>query len=182
MKHLKTAASLVLILGTIVITAEAQRKPAKRSTGKNAVTTKSTIPPLDVRVAREKVSNQLDNVNRFIDLLGPIAQNIESLDESARTTPLLKPANDRNEANKQKVIGAIRNLRTGLTDLESDFRTKSDLQKYRTGIEGITELAAQAEDSAIAGHFVTSKEPLRTAAQKLTDMLKILPMGPVGGI
>jgi uncharacterized phage infection (PIP) family protein YhgE len=172
---------LVMLLALMFgVTASAQRKPAKKPANK-ATASKSTIPPLDVRVAREKVSNQLDNVSRFVDLLGPIAQSIESLDESAKATPLSSAANDRNEANKQKVIAAIRNLRAGLSDLESDFRTKPNLQRYRAGLDGITDLAAQSEDSAIAGHFVASKEPLRTAAQKLTDTLKILPMGSTAG-
>jgi hypothetical protein len=174
MKFLRYAGLLMLTSLFFVATADAQRKPAKKP--KASAGSKSTIPPLDVRAAREKVSNQLENVTRFVDLLGPIAQSIEDLDESAKAAPLSKAVNDRNEANKQKVISAIRNLRTGLSDLESDFRTKPDLQKYRVGIEGITDLTAQAEDSAIAGHFVAAKEPLRTAAQKLTDTLKVLPL------
>ena len=174
MKFLRYAGLLMLLTLFFAATANAQRKPAKKP--KASAGSKSTVPPLDVRVAREKVSNQLDNVTRFVDLLGPIAQSIEDLDESAKTAPLSKAANERNEANKKKVISAIRNLRTGLSDLESDFRTKPALQKYRSGIEGITDLAAQAEDAAIAGHFIAAKEPLRTAAQKLTDTLKTLPM------
>ena len=167
------AAVLMLVLG---LHAQAQKKPRKGSAKSNAAS-KVTVPPLDVRVAREKVSNQLANVNRFVDLLGPIAQQIEDADAAGG---LSGAAAERNDANKQKVIGAIRNLRAGLTDLESDFRVKPDLQKYRASIEGLTDLAAQAEDSAIAGHFVAAKEPLRTAAQKLTDTLKVLPVGPAG--
>jgi hypothetical protein len=65
-----------------------------------------------------------------------------------------------------------------LTDLESDFRTKPALQKYLASIQGITDLAGQAEDAAIAGKFVSAKDPLRDVAQKLTDTLKVMPASP----
>jgi uncharacterized phage infection (PIP) family protein YhgE len=181
MKHVGFAGILLVVISVGAGQALAQRS-VKRSSAKTTAASKNTIPPLEVRVAREKVSNQLDNINRFVDLLGPIAQGIETLDESARSKPLSASARDRNETNKKNVVAAIRNLRAGLSDLESDFRTKPALQKYRSGIEGITELAAQAEDTALAGRFVASKEPLRTAALKLNDTLKLMPIGPVARI
>ena len=178
MKHIQLVVFSALSIIIFVGTADAQHKTSKKGSGKAATASRTVLPPLDVRAAREKVSNQLANVNRFVDVLGPIAQGIETLDEAARSRSLDKAANDRNEANKQKVITAIRNLRAGLTDLEADFRTKPNLQKYLPSIQGITDLAAQAEDSAIAGRFVAAKEPLRDVAQKLTDTLKLLPASP----
>ena len=177
MKHIQLVVFSVVSIIIFAGAADAQHKTAKKSSAKSSAS-KSVLPPLDVRAAREKVSNQLANVNRFVDVLGPIAQGIETLDESARSKPLDKAANDQNEANKQNVITAIRNLKAGLTDLEADFRTKPDLKKYLASIEGITDLAAQAEDSAIAGRFVSAKDPLRSVAQKLTDTLKVLPTSP----
>ena len=160
----------VIVLALFAGAADAQRRrtPVKKPPV-------ATVPPLDVRAAREKVDNQLANVNRFIDVLGPIAQTIEALDEQAKTKPLKKDINDQNEANKQKVIEAIRNLKAGLSTLESEFRTKVALKKYLPSIQGITDLAAQSEDLAIAGKFVASKEPLRNASMKLTDTLAALP-------
>jgi len=176
MKHLQIIVLSVAAIGFLTGAADAQRKTTTKKSSTRA--TKSVLPPLDVRAAREKVSNQLDNINRFVDILGPVAQGIETLDDSARSRRLDQAANDRNEENKQKVISAIRNLRAGLTDLESDFRTKPVLQKYLASIQGITDLAAQAEDSAIAGKFVSAKDPLRDVAQKLTDTLKVMPASP----
>jgi len=176
MKHLQIIVLSVVVVGVFAGAADAQRKTTTKKSSTKAA--KSVLPPLDVRAAREKVSNQLANVNRFVDILGPVAHGIETLDESARSRPLDKSANDLNEENKQKVIAAIRNLRAGLTDLESDFRTKPALQKYLASIQGITDLAAQAEDSAIAGKFVSAKDPLRDVAQKLTDTLKVMPASP----
>jgi len=59
--------------------------------------------------------------------------------------------------------------------LESDFRVKPNLKKYLPFIQGISELAGQAETSAIAGQFVSANGPLRTVQQKLTDTLAAMP-------
>jgi hypothetical protein len=168
MRNIKFAAMLIIAFTLFTGAAEAQKKTTK----KPPVT---IVPPLDVRAGREKVDNQLANVNKFVDVLGPIAQEIEALDEMAKAKPLPKATNDKNEANKQKVIEAIRNLKTGLANLESEFRTKTALQKYLPAIQGITDLAAQSEDLAIAGKFVAAKDPLRSVAKKLTDTLAAMP-------
>ncbi|MFN0278306.1 MAG: hypothetical protein ACKVRN_06855 [Pyrinomonadaceae bacterium] len=174
MKQLKFIVSAVLLLTIFTVAAEAQKKTSKKTSVRRPATVR-TIPPLDVRVAREKVANQHANVKMFVDRLGPVAQEIENIDSSAKTRRLTKAALDQNEANKQKVITAIRNLKIGLTDLETEFRTKSSLKKYLSNIQGITELAADSEDMAIAGKFVMSKEPLRSVTQKLTDTLAVIP-------
>lgn len=170
---------LLICLTFVAVSANAQRTSTKRPI-KRAVarTTASSIKPsAEVTAARQKVSNQLSNVNRFIDVLGPIALNIENLDREARTRKIAKASIDANEANKQKVVEAIRNLRTGLINLEADFRTKTDLGKYLSFIQGIANLAAESEDSALSGRFIAAKDPLRAIAQKLTDTLAALPKG-----
>lgn len=156
--------------------ASAQKKPVKKTTtAKKPVAAKTVVPPLDVRAAREKVEIQLGNVQQFVDVLGPIAQGIEDLEASAKTKPLAKSAADKNAANKQKVVEAIRNLKTGLSTLEAEFRTKASLQKYLPSIQGITDLAGESEDSAIAGRFVAAKDPLRDVIKRLTDTQAVLP-------
>ncbi|MEP6946667.1 MAG: hypothetical protein ABJA02_12180 [Acidobacteriota bacterium] len=175
MKIFRIVALLAGLMAASVVGINAQKRPTKKSTTKKPPSTK-TVPPLDVRAAREKVDNQLENVNRFVDKMGPIALAIETLDESNRAKRLPQDAVDKNEANKQKVIAAIRNLKDGLATLESEFRTKPILSKYLPNIQGITDLASKAEDSAIAGKFVESKEPLRGVSGKLTDTLGVMPL------
>ena len=179
MKNLQSIVFGLLTFALLTGAADAQRrKTTRKPAAKKPVATKVVVPPLEVRVAREKVDNQLANVNKFIDVLGPIALGIEQLDQQAKARPLARAAADTNEANKQKVVEAIRNLKAGLATLESDFRIKPDLKKYLLTIQGITDLAAQSEDSALAGKFVAAKEPLRAVAKKLTDTLAALPMSP----
>ena len=152
--------------------AMAQKKTTKKTT---KAKTASTIPPLDVRTAREKVDIQLSNVQSFLDKLGPVAVGMETAVADQKAGKL-KPATSQGiDAARAKLVASIRGLRDALTPLESDFRTKPTLQKYLPNVEGITSLSQQAEDAAIAGQFVASKEPLRTIVQKLTDALAIIP-------
>jgi hypothetical protein len=68
MKHLQIIVLSVAAIGLLAGAADAQRKSTTKKSSTRA--TKSVLPPLDVRAAREKVSNQLDNINRFVDILG----------------------------------------------------------------------------------------------------------------
>lgn len=172
MKHIWLAAMVVLAFGMFAGAADAQRR--KTHTVKKPTTVK-TVPPLDVRAAREKVDVQLSNVNDFVDKLGTIAQGLEVADGDAKAGNLKRATVAKIEAKKKEIVEAIRNIKTGLLTLESEFRTKPVLAKYLPSIQGITDLAAQAEDSAIAGKFVAAKEPLRTISIKLTDTLNVLP-------
>ncbi|HUR98631.1 MAG TPA: hypothetical protein VMZ26_11255 [Pyrinomonadaceae bacterium] len=151
------------------------KKPVKKATTTNASRTTSTLPPLDVRAARVKVSNQLTNVSLFTKNLGPVAQAIEALDSEAKIKKVNTQSLDQNTKDKQRVVTAIRNLREGIVKLESEFRVKPALKKYLPTIQGISDLAGQAETSAVAGKFVAANTPLRTLQQKLSDTLMAMP-------
>jgi hypothetical protein len=175
MKVTRTLTVFLAILSIFGLSVNAQ-KSKKPTTKKTTTSTKtSTMPPLEVRAARVKVSNQLSNVDQFVKLLAPVAQNIEDLDSQARTKKIAQSSMDTNEANKKKVIAAMRGLRDGLVSLEGEFKTKPDLKKYLPNIQGIADLAAQAQDSALAGKFVASLSPLQTISQKLSDTLRLMP-------
>ena len=175
MKITRSLTLFMVCLTALAISAEAQstKKPVRRTTPVSNKT--STLPPLEVRAARVKVSNQLYNINAFLQRLGPISQNIEALDNDAKTKKIKKESIDQNEATKQKVITAIRTLRDGLVSLESEFRTKPDLKRYLPTIQGISDLAGQSVDSATAGKFVAANAPLRSVQQKLNDTLTAMP-------
>jgi hypothetical protein len=164
---------LFLIFG-LTAAAQKTKKPAPRATPR------PTPVNMDVPAAKQQVSNQLYNVTVFVDKMGPIAVAIESVDGEVSTGKLKKETIDANEANKKKIIAAIRGLRDGLVSLETDFRTKPALAQYLSKIQGIGALCAQSEDKAIAGQFVNSKDPLRQIAQKLNDTLAVMP-GVVAG-
>ena len=174
MKHLRLAVLVILALTLFAGAATAQRKPGRKTVPakKPPVT---VVPPLDVRAGREKVDAQLSNVNDFVTKLGTIAQGLEIADSDAKAGNLKPSTTAKIEAKKKEIVEAIRNIIVGLRNLESEFRTKPALQKYLPNIQGITDLASQSEDSAIAGKFVAAKEPLRSVATKLTDTLNVMP-------
>ena len=163
------AAIAICSIGT---DAQTKKRPRKPTTPTKTV---STMPPLDVRAAREKVENQLTNINLFVERLGPIAQAIEAVDAESKTKTLSKESLDKNVADKQNVVKAIRNLREGMVKLESEFRVKPALKKYLVMIQGISDLAGQSETSAIAGKLVAANAPLRSIQQKLNDTLTAMP-------
>jgi hypothetical protein len=173
---MKLTRYLLLAASVAVLFSFAAHGQTKRPVKRPATTNRAaTLPPLDVRAARVKVSNQLANVSGFVTRLGPIAQAIEALDTEAKTKKLNKQSLDKNAADKQKVVTAIRGLREGMVKLESEFRVKPVLKKYLPTIQGISSLAGQAEDSAIAGKLVAANAPLRSIQQKLTDTLAAMP-------
>ncbi len=182
MKIIQFLTIFIIAFGAFGLAADAQTRktPVRRPIAKRTpllIKTPARKPAVTavMILTKEKVSNQRSNVNRFIDVLGPIAQTIETVEGDVRNRRVSKTLIDKNVANKQKVIQAIRNLRTGLVNLETDFRTKPDLKKFLVNIQGISDLSAQAEDSALANKFVASKEPLRLVAIKLTDTLAVMP-------
>ena len=167
---------VIVLAATAVFSVFASGQTRKAAPRKTTVKNQAaTLPPLDVRAARVKVSNQLANVTAFVSRLGPIAEAIEALDAEAKTKRFNKASMDKNAADKQKVIAAIRGLREGMVKLESEFRVKVALKKYLPTIQGISDLAGQAETSAIAGKFVAANTPLRTVQQKLNDTLTAMP-------
>ena len=169
MKQAKFVIPVLLLFALFAGTADAQKRTYKKNTATK------TIPSLDVRTAREKTVIQRDNVNFWIDKLGPIADALELLDASYAKKKPNASALATHEDRKKKFVAVLRNLRDDLSSLESEFRTKPALQKYLVNLKGITDLAAQAEDLAIAGKFVASKQPLRDASKKLADTVAILP-------
>lgn len=157
--------------------AQAQRRPARRTAAKPTPRPTPRPPVISAveRTAVQQVSNQQSNVTRFVDILGPVAAGIETVDRTSSTTRLSQKVLDENEANKKKLIEAIRGLRAGLVNLENDFRSKPELRRYLPQLQGISELSAQAEDFALAGKFVDSRKPLVTVGSKLSDTLAVMP-------
>ena len=166
-----TVFCLLLVCSVFSAYAQRNRKPVARPT---PTPVKPYVNPV-ISVAKTQVSNQLFNVNFFVDKLGPIAVIIENADKENASGRLRKEAQDANNANKQKTVAAIRGLRDGLVALETDFRTKPALSQYLVKIQGIGGLCSESEDKAIAGQFVAAKDPLRQIAQKLNDTLAVMP-------
>ena len=171
-RYLLLTIAATMLLG---IAAHAQKTPPRRTTPRTTPARPSTLPPLDVRAARVKVDNQHTNVSLFVQKFGPVAQALEALDAEAKTKKVRKEILDKTASDKQRLVTTIRGIREGMIKLESEFRVKPSLKKYLPTIQGIGELAGQAETSAIAGRFVASNTSLRSVQQKLNDTLTAMP-------
>ncbi len=182
MRIIRITALSVLALSMFAVTTEAQRtrRPTPKATPK-PTPVRNTPTNAVVSAAKQQVSNQLHNVNVFVDKIGPIAVTLEAMDRDAASRRLTGQKLAEHEKNRKNVISAFAALRTALVTLESDFRTKPQLAQYLSKIQGISTLAAEAEDSAIAGKFVAAKDPLREVALKLNDTLAVLPGPMIGG-
>jgi hypothetical protein len=178
MKSLRILTILGLALAIFAVDAAAQKKTGRKTTTRKSSSTATTrtIPPLDVRTAREKVDIQLSNVNEFLTKLAPVAANLETAiadQKAGKLRPATAAGIDRARAN---LVKSIQDIGAALNTLESEFRTKPSLAAYRATIEGITDLASQSEDLALAGSFVKARDPLRGVARKLTDARAMMPM------
>jgi hypothetical protein len=171
--RLLSVSFILVAFFAVTATAQKSRRPAPRPT---PTPSKPYINPV-ISVAKMQVENQLFNVNLFVDKMGPVAVTFENADKDAAAGKLKQETVASIEAGKKKMIAAIRGLREPLVALETDFRTKAPLTPYLSSIQGIGALCSRTEDSAIAGQWVASKEPLRQIAQKLNDTLAVLPGG-----
>src|SRR3982751_1510984 len=177
MFRLRAITSVLVFVAIFAGASFAQKKTSARTTTAKSTgpKTTSTLPPLDVRAARVKVSNQASNVAQFINIMAPIAQSIEALDSEARTRKVAQSSADANQTNKQKLLTAIKNMRAGIDALETEFETKPALKVYLVKIQGISDLAAQSENLAFTGKFVAASEPWKQIRQKLNDTLTAMP-------
>ena len=175
MRTIRYLTLLSLLLAAFAVTASAQkRKTTPRATPKPTPARTSTST-FEASLAKQQVAIQLHNVNVFVERMGPVAVAFENLDKDIAARRLKQSEIDTHNANKQKMVVAIRGIRDGLVKLETDFRARPALSQYLPRIQGISTLSAQSEDFAIAGRFVAAKEPLRQVALKLNETLAVMP-------
>lgn len=169
---------IILCLTSFSLIASAQKKTTKKPTTKKTTTPVSAPASsgnLEIKAGADKVSIQIKNVSKFVYLLGGIARTIEDLDKEAKTRKISQASVDANNKNKQAVIQGIQNLRAGLVALEIEFRTKPALKNYIFQLQGVSDLAANAEDQAANGNFMDSGKTLLLVIEKLSDALVALP-------
>ena len=162
-----------LCLATFSLTANAQKK--KPTTPKKPPTAAVATGNTEIKAGAEKVSIQIKNVSKFIYILGGVAKGIEDIDKEAKTGKVKREILDQNAQFKQSVIKSIQNLRAGLVALEIEFRTKPSLKNYLFQINGVSDLAGNAEDQAARGQFNEAGKTLLFVIEKLSDTLVALP-------
>ncbi|HNQ14881.1 MAG TPA: hypothetical protein PKM58_04910 [Pyrinomonadaceae bacterium] len=171
--NLKSTLAVFGIIAALAFSASAQRKKTTTTTVKKPAVT--TTNNLEIKQSADKVTVQLKNVTAFIYKLGGIATGLEDADKDAKAGKLSRAAIDRNNEFKSAVVQSIRNLKAGLAALEIEFRTKASIKPYLVQVNGVTDLATQSEDLALAGQFTNSGKSLIQVVEKLADTLAAMP-------
>ncbi len=170
--NIRSIVTVVLVVVATALSVSAQKKKPAPAPKKPTV---AATNALEIKQSAEKVATQLKNVTSFIYTLGGVATGIEDADKEARAGRLSRAGVDKNNQFKQAVIQSIRNLKAGLAALEIEFRTKASIKPYLAQINGVTDLATQAEDLASGGQFTNSGKSLILVVEKLADTLVAMP-------
>jgi hypothetical protein len=127
----------------------------------------------EVRAGRERIAAQIKTLTQFLYLFGGISKGIETAEQVNRNREdsSVGLSIEQIEKNKTKVKESIRNVRTGLDQLESSFRLNPVLQSYYPNLAGVARIGQTAESQAAANNFDQAGRSLITAVNKLADAL-----------
>lgn len=171
--------SIVAVLCLVCLTfAAAAQQKSKKPVRKKTVKTKPAAKPagnFELKDGAAKVATQIKNVSKFLYNLGGVARVIEDLDRDIAARKASRNAFALNSRNKQSVVSSMNNLRAGLVALEIEFRTRPALKIYLFNIQGISDMAALAEEQAGDGQLTESGKTLLMVVEKLSDTLAALP-------
>lgn len=127
--------------------------------------------------ARQRVADQVKNLTRFIYLFGRISNGIEVTAETAlqdKTGASREQATEVVRRNKQALVENLRNVRGGLLDLESRFRTNTQLRRFSPQMNGLSDRIAEAESQVTDGQLDQAGRSVIDVISRLTDALLIM--------
>ena len=159
----------LLLPATDALAQTRRRTTTSRPSARTARTPRTAAP--DAQAGASRVAEQIKNLTRFLYLLGGVERSIETVDEAARHREASPAVIEQNEKSKATVKNSLRNVREGLDELEIDFRTKPELQRYYIRLAGVAAGAATAEEQAAANQFDRAGRSLLQVVNRLTDVL-----------
>jgi hypothetical protein len=162
---------LSLCFAALVSPAAAQKQTRPRPTP----TPVKPFVNADVRTAKQTASNQLSNVSGYLNRFTPLVQTMNDLARDQKAGKLSKRASTDFDNAKKKLSLQLSDFKVGLTNLETDFRTKPPLARYFIKIQGITDLSVTALDAANGSRFDAVRESLKGIVQRLTDTVAAMP-------
>lgn len=131
---------------------------------------------VEIRAGRERIASQIKALTQFLYLLGGISKGIETAELANRNheeSSIALPV-DQIERNKVRIRESVKNVRTGLDQLESSFRFNGLLQSYYPSVAGIARIGQMAESQAASNNFDQTGRSLIGAVNKLIDALAVL--------
>lgn len=180
MKRALIPALACILLASVPASSQTRRRRSapKRSAHVLAasVLQKQQQQQTEVRVGRERIATQIKALSQFLYLLGGISKGIETAEQANRNheeSSVALPV-AQIERNKIRVRDSIKNVRAGLDQLESSFRSNAALQSYYPNLAGVARIGQMAESQAASNNFDQAGRSLITAVNKLTDSLVAL--------
>jgi len=170
-------AIITTTIGLLLLPAPILAQNRQRTTSRRSTARASRAPATDyaAEAARNagatRVADQIKVLTRFLYLLGGVAKGIEAADVAARAGEATPAQVQQTDRSKATVKNSLQNVREGLDQLEIDFRTKPELQRFYTSLAGVAAGAATAEDQAAANQFDQAGRSLLSVVNRLTDVL-----------
>ena len=161
----------LLLLPAPTLAQSRQRTTNRRSTPRTSRAGQPDRSSEERNAGAARVADQIKVLTRFLYLLGGVAKGIEAADVAARAGEATPAQVLQIERSKATVKNSLQNVREGLDQLEIDFRTKPELQRFYTRLAGVAAGAATAEDQAAANQFDQAGRSLLNVVNRLTDVL-----------
>lgn len=130
----------------------------------------------EIRAGRDRIASQIKALTQFLYVFGGVSKGLENAElvNRNREDSSVALSVEQIQRNKAKVRDSIKNVRSGLEDLESSFRSNPALQRYYPNLAGLAKLGQTAESQAASGTFDQAGRSLITAVNKLADALVAL--------
>jgi hypothetical protein len=166
-----TTAIGLLLLPAPILAQNRQRTTTRRSTPRTSRSAAADSAATELKEGAGRVADQIKVLTKFLYLLGGVAKGIEAADVAARAGEATPAQVQQTDRSKATVKTSLQNVREGLDQLEIDFRTKPELQRFYTRLAGVAAGAATAEDQAAANQFDQAGRSLLAVVNRLTDVL-----------
>lgn len=142
-------------------TPQRRRPPAAASTASSDA----------IALGRLKLAERIKIITEFLYVYGGIANQVEVTEAQARDAGGSADLNTLATRSKAALRRSLEDVRAGLDQLELDFRSSPDLQRYYDRIAGVAAAAADAEELAAAGQLKPAGRKLLIVVNQLTDAL-----------
>jgi hypothetical protein len=173
-KFVIAAAVALSLLLLAPLSADAQtrsrRSSSASSSQKRRGASSSSASKLDsttLNAARIKLADRIKSLSQFLYLYGRLSKDLE-------LTGAQGGSSGDADRNKSALLASLRNVREGLDDLATQFRTTPGLERQSDMLASAAQRAADAERSAAAGQYhqagLTFVEVVKQLADVLVDM------------
>lgn len=150
--------------------AEAQRR-TRRSAAKPRTNAATRASSDAIVLGRMKVAERIKLLSEFLYLYGGIVNEIEQTERQARASNASPDLIALAKRSRQSLQNSLRDVRDGLDQLELEFRSSQDLQRFYDGVAGVAAAAADAEEMAASNQLKPAGRKLLVVVNQLADTL-----------